>query len=141
METARPGDRVVVDFTARTEGKVFDSSKKRKPLEFRIGSGRMIPGFEQAVTGMCPGDSKTVIVPCDMAYGPRRDDLVLHIKREFFPADMNLRPGQRLQLTLRDQKKIEVTLRTVTRQHVEVDANHPMAGKDLELDIELRRIV
>ena len=139
MTEAKPGDRVQVHFTAKTDGEVFDSSHGRQAIEFKIGSGKMIPGFERAVTGMCPGDTKTVRIPPDLAFGPRRRDLVMSVRREYFPSDLNLSSGQRIQLTLRNQKKIAVTLCHVTDHFVEVDANHPLAGKDLELTIHLER--
>lgn len=142
MTQAKLGDTVKVHYTGKLEdGTVFDTSIDRTPLEFTIGEGQIIPGFEQAVVGMNLGESKTTTIPVDKAYGPYREEMVLVIGREQFPADLHPEVGQRLQLHQVDGQTIIVTVTEVSEGSVTLDANHPLAGKDLIFDIQLVEIV
>ena len=137
-EAAKNGDRVRVHYTGRLEdGQVFDSSKDGEPLEFTVGGGEVIPGFDEAVRGMSFGDSKTVEIESDDAYGPRRDGLVTQISREaaHFPVEPQV--GMRFGLPLQDGNQIEVVVTEVTDSHVTIDGNHPLAGEKLIFDLEL----
>jgi peptidylprolyl isomerase len=135
---AKDGDTVKVHYTGTLEdGTVFDTSLERDPLEFTLGQGQLIPGFEQAVTGMKVGESKTVNIPADQAYGPHRDELVLEMERSQFPEDIDPEVGQRLQMQQTDGGIVIVTVTDVSETTVTIDANHILAGKNLTFEIEL----
>lgn len=138
MAQAKYGDVVKVHYTGKLDdGTVFDSSTDRDPLEFTIGNGEIIPGFEQAVIGMKPGETKTIKIPSDEAYGPHHEEMVLEIDRNEFPADLNLRAGLQLQMGQDDGRAIPVMVIDISESSVTLDANHPLAGKDLTFDIRL----
>lgn len=144
MAKAANGSTVQVHYTGRLEedDSVFDSSRERdEPLKFTIGEEQVIPGFEEAVEGMEPGDEKTVDIPSDEAYGPYRDDMVLEVERNQLPDDLDPEVGQRLQLRQQNGEVVNVTLTEIAEDEVTLDANHPLAGKDLSFDIELVDIV
>jgi peptidylprolyl isomerase len=142
MAQAKKGDTVKVHYKGKFEdGKVFDSSEGRDPLQFTVGKGQVIPGFEQAVEGMNPGESKTAKVPAEKGYGPRRKEMVMAVNRNRFPANLDPKVGQRLQLHQADGRKIAVTVTDVSESSVTLDANHPLAGKELTFDIKLVEIV
>lgn len=141
MSQAQQGDTVKVHYTGKLEdGRVFDSSVEREPLEFTIGENLVIPGFEQAVVGMNVGDSITATVPSDEAYGPRRDDLLLKVDRGQLPQDMEPEVGQQLEVREQSGRTTTVTIAAVGTQDVTLDANHPLAGEDLVFDIQLVEI-
>lgn len=141
MAEATSGDTVSIHYTGRLEdGTVFDTSENRDPLEFTLGEGNVIPGFETAVQGMEEGESKTAKIPSDEAYGERRDDLVLSVSKEQLPPDLDPEVGQRLQMQAGDGQTFQVVISEVEEASVEVDANHPLAGEDLTFDIELVEI-
>lgn len=138
MTQAKQGDTVNVHYTGKLgDGTVFDTSRSRHPLQFTIGKGQVIAGFEQAVDGMNTGESKTVIIPMDNAYGPRREEMIITMERSKLPADLVPQVGQRLELTQMDDQNILVTVTAVTDSMLTLDANHPLSGKDLTFDIEL----
>ncbi|RMD97446.1 MAG: peptidylprolyl isomerase [Calditrichaeota bacterium] len=142
MAQVKNGDTVKVHYTGKLQdGTVFDSSLDREPLEFTLGEGHLIPGFEQAVLGMNPGDKKTEVIPADLAYGPRRDELVLEVERDRIPPDIKPEVGLQLQMSSQDGRTTTVVISSVNESTVELDANHPLAGKDLVFDIELVEIV
>jgi len=137
MESAKPGDKVQVHYTGMLEdGSVFDSSDGRDPLEFTLGSGQVIPGFDRAVSGMSPGQERSVRVPASDAYGDRKDDLVIVVEREQLPPDMDPAVGQQLQLK-QDGRGFVVTVKDVGPESITLDANHPLAGEDLEFKVHL----
>ncbi len=141
MVQAKPGDTVKIHYTGRLEdGTVFDSSSDRDPLEFTINQGQVIPGFEQAVLGMTPGESKTEKIPMDQAYGPHREEMVLEVSREQIPPDLNPEVGQQLQIQQANGQSVPVFVTDVTDAQITLDANHPLAGEDLTFDIELVEI-
>lgn len=138
MAEAKQGDDVKVHYTGRLEdGTVFDSSQDRDPLEFTLGEGQVIPGFEEAVQGMGEGESKTTTIAADEAYGPRRDDLILPVERDRFPEDVDPEVGQPLQMQTNDGQVVQVVVQEIKDGTVMLDANHPLAGQDLTFDIEL----
>ena len=140
METAKTGDRVRVHYTGILEdGSVFDSSTGRDPLEFTVGSGQVIPGFDQAVAGMKPGDERKVTIPAAEAYGSRRDDLVIEVERERLPDNLDPQIGQQLQLSQEGQSFV-VRIAEVSEESVTLDANHPLAGEDLTFELQLVEI-
>ncbi len=142
MAEASSGDRVKVHYTGRLpDDTVFDSSEGRNPLEFTIGAGEIIPGFEQAVTGMRPGEEKIATVAADEAYGERRDDLLLTLERDRLPEGMDPEVGERLQLRARGGEPFDVVVAEVGEEDLTVDANHPLAGQELTFDIRLVEIV
>jgi FKBP-type peptidyl-prolyl cis-trans isomerase 2 len=138
MEQAKVGDMVSVHYTGKLEdGTVFDSSEGRDPLQFEIGTSSVIPGFEHAVVGMAPGESKTANVPAEQGYGRRETAKVVEVERAQLPPDLNLRVGQRLKLTDQQENSTLVTVTEMSDAMVKLDANHPLAGQDLVFDIEL----
>lgn len=138
MAQARQGDTVKVHYTGRlADGTVFDCSQGGEPLEFTLGEGRLIPGFEQAVLGMEPGQTRTAEIPADSAYGPRRPELVFRLDRELFPPHIEPEPGLQLRLGRPDGSEILALVAEVTEDAVTLDANHPLAGQDLFFEIEL----
>ncbi len=138
---AKNGNTVQVDYTGKlADGTVFDTSVGREPLEFTLGAGQVIPGFEKAVLGMKVGEKKTVTIPANEAYGPRSDDLILEIGREKLPSGLTPKVGQQLQMTRPDGGTIIATITNVSDNTVTIDANHPLAGKDLTFEIELVKI-
>ncbi|MHB9110346.1 MAG: FKBP-type peptidyl-prolyl cis-trans isomerase [Armatimonadota bacterium] len=137
MPAAQNGDTVAVHYTGKLEdGTVFDSSRDREPFKFTIGKGQVIPGFEQAVTGMEVGDSTTVTIPAEQAYGPVEGDMIATFPRSQFPADMPLKVGDRLQLRSEDGQVFFAGVVEVNDDTVTLDANHPLAGKTLVFEIE-----
>lgn len=141
MTQAKQGDTVNVHYTGKLEdGTIFDSSRSRNPLQFTIGKGQVITGFEQAVIGMSLGESKSARISVDQAYGPRRDDRIVTIERTQLPSGFNPAVGQRLELTQTDDQRILVTVSAMTDTTLTLDANHPLAGKELTFDIELLKI-
>lgn len=142
MTQANLGNTVKVHYTGKLEdGTVFDTSTDRAPLEFTIGQGQIIPGFEQAVIGMQPGETKTATISSDDAYGPHRDDMVIEVDRSHFPPDLEPEVGQQLQLRQSNGQSIVVLVTDVSEQSATLDANHPLAGKDLTFEIELVEVV
>ncbi len=138
MATAKTGDTVAVNYTGKLDdGTVFDSSSGREPLEFTIGSGQVIPGFEEAVIGMTPGETKTASLPPEQAYGSRHDELVITLGRDQVPEGMAITVGQRLSLRSPDNRELPVVVTAVNEESITLDANHPLAGKTLHFDIEL----
>jgi FKBP-type peptidyl-prolyl cis-trans isomerase 2 len=141
MAQAKRGDTVHIHYTGRLEdGTVFDTSKERDPLSFTLGEGQVIPGFEAAVSGMDEGESKTTTIPSDDAYGPRRDELELSMPRSRFPDGLDPEVGQQLQMQTDEGQVFQVTVTGTTDEAVELDANHPLAGRDLTFDIELVKV-
>jgi FKBP-type peptidyl-prolyl cis-trans isomerase 2 len=140
-ELAETGDTVKVHYTGKlTDGTVFDTSVGSEPLEFTLGQGKVIAGFEQVVVGMQVGESKTVTIPADQAYGQRRDDMIFEVGRDELPADIDPEVGMQLQMNQGDGGITIVTITDVSETTVKIDANHPLAGQDLKFDIELVEI-
>jgi len=138
MSQAKCGDTVKAHCTGRLQnGEVFANSRDSKPLEFTLGSGQLIRGFENAVIGMEVGETKTITVPPEEAYGPRYEDLVLDVEKSYFPEDITPVIGEQLQIPQKDGKPLEVTVSHINEDTVILDANHPLAGYTLTFDILL----
>ena len=138
MSQAKSGDTVKIHYTGTLDdGTQFDSSAGRDPLEFQVGSGQVIPGFDKAVEGMNVGDSKSVRIEADEAYGPRHEQLVQQVERSVLPDDLNPETGMALQSSSPDGQVTQFMVTEVTDETITVDANHPLAGQALSFDIEL----
>jgi peptidylprolyl isomerase len=149
MAQAKTGDKVTVHYTGRLDdGEVFDSSECQEsecgcetgPMEFVIGDGNVIPGFDQAIIGMSPGESKTVVIPVDQAYGERIEEMMAVVDRKDIPADLVLEIGNQLEVTQEDGNAFPVIITEVTETTVTLDANHPLAGRELTFDLRLVEI-
>ncbi|MCC1494453.1 peptidylprolyl isomerase [Cognatishimia sp. F0-27] len=141
MTQAKTGDTVRIHYTGTLQdGSTFDSSSGRDPLEFEVGSGQIIPGLDKAIPGMAVGDKKTVAVPADEAYGQSNPQAVQAVPRAEIPADIPLEVGGQLQVQTPTGQVMPVTVTEVTESEVTLDANHPLAGKDLTFAIELVEI-
>ena len=149
MAQAKEGDKVKVHYTGKLEGgEVFDSSEctedgcncDSSPLEFTLGKGEVIPGFEKAVIGMSEGEAKTFTVPVHEAYGNRNEEMIVAVERGHVPADLTPEVGMRLEVTQEDGQEFSVVITEVTETHVTLDANHPLAGRNLTFDIKLVEI-
>lgn len=142
MAQVKDGDTIKVHYTGKLDdGSVFDSSTDHEPLEFKLGENQIIRGFENAVIGMAPGEKSTVTIPAEEAFGPRRDEMVIEMNKEDFPADIDPEVGQKFNLQQNDDQTIIVTMTEITENTVTLDANHALAGKNLTFDIELVEIV
>ena len=142
MATIKEGDTVKVHYTGTiADGTVFDSSREREPLEFKLGEGKLIPGFEKAVVGMNVGDTSKVTIPSDEAYGEKREDMVIDVDRGQIPPDIKPEVGQQLQIQQKDGGAIPVVITEITDETVQLDANHPLAGQDLTFEIEVVEVV
>ncbi|MDG5767879.1 peptidylprolyl isomerase [Balneolales bacterium ANBcel1] len=138
MATIKEGDTVKVHYTGKVaDGTVFDTSREREPLEFTIGEGKLIPGFEKAVVGMNVGDTNTVTIPTQEAYGEKRDDMIVDVEKNQIPEDIKPEVGQQLQIQQQDGGAIPVVITDVTDDTVKLDANHPLAGQELIFEIEV----
>ncbi len=139
MGLAKNGDTVTVHFAGKLEdGKVFDTTKDGKPLEFTIGSGNMMPGLEKGVLGMQVGDTKTFTVEPEDGYGARHDELLVTVKKDELHKDVNPAVGQTVQLKKPEgDSSFTAFVAEVNEETLTIDANHPLAGKTLTFDIEL----
>ncbi len=142
MSHAKAGDTVRIHYTGTLDdGTQFDSSAGREPLEFALGSGQVIPGFDKAVDGMSVGENKTVQIAPDDAYGPRHEQLVQEVPKTQLPAEIQPAVGMRLQASGPDGQVMQLVVTAVGEDAITVDGNHPLAGKALHFDIELVDIV
>jgi peptidylprolyl isomerase len=138
MTEARRGDNVKVHYTGTLDdGSVFDSSEGSEPLLFAVGSGQVIEGFDEAVLGMTVGESKTVNIPCAKAYGERKDEMVIQAPIEQVPPDLNPEVGMRLEMGGANGEVLRVVVTEIAETHITLDANPPLAGKDLTFKLEL----
>ncbi len=141
MTTLKNGDTVKVHYTGTLEdGRVFDTSRERDPLEFKVGEGRIITGFENGVVGMEIGETRDIEVPPDEAYGSRREELVMEIPANEFPEHITPEVGMQLQIKQQDGTPFGVVITDVADEAVTLDANHPLAGQTLYFQVELLEI-
>lgn len=141
MQQAKSGDNVKVHYHGRlTDGTTFDSSEGREPLEFEVGSGSVIAGFDQGIEGMSIGEKKTINIPVEQAYGPKDPGMIVEFPITNFPPDMKPEIGMHLNMTNGSGQVIPVVITGVEAETVILDANHPLAGQDLIFDIELVEI-
>lgn len=142
MNAAKSGDTVRIHYTGKLEdGTQFDSSEGRDPLEFALGSGNVIPGFENAVEGMTVGDKKSVTIPPEEAYGPRQEQLIQDVPRNRLPDGITPTVGMELQSQNENGQVMQFSVTAVDEESITVDGNHPLAGKALSFDVELVEIV
>lgn len=138
MTQVKNGDTVRIHYTGTlTNGETFDSSAGRDPLEFVVGSGQIIPGLDAAIPGMAEGDKKTVEVACADAYGATNPEARQSVPRADIPDDIPVETGVQLQMQTPQGQVVPVTVAEVTETEVVLDANHPLAGKDLNFAIEV----
>lgn len=141
MSQAKNGDTVKIHYTGTLDdGSQFDSSEGRDPLEFTLGGGQVIPGFEKAVEGMAVGDKKSINIPSVEAYGERHEQLVQEVPKEALPDDMQPEVGMPLQAQREDGHVIDMVVTAVGNESITVDGNHPLAGQALNFDIHLVEI-
>lgn len=140
-QTAQKGDTVAVHYTGKLDdGEVFDSSRERDPLEFEIGSGQVIPGFDQAVAGLEVGESREIRIDPDQGYGQPREDLVVDVERDQFPDESEPQLGQQVQVQVAPGQNRVATITEIQDEAITLDLNHPLAGKPLTFDVELVEI-
>ncbi|MBY0536881.1 MAG: peptidylprolyl isomerase [Chitinophagaceae bacterium] len=141
MQQVKSGDTIKVHYHGRlVSGETFDSSQGREPLEFEVGSGMVIPGFDNGVTGMTIGEKKTIHIPADQAYGPKSAEYMVEFPLNQFPPDMKPEVGMPLTMTTAQGHPVQVVIAEIKEEVVILDANHPLAGQDLIFDLELVEI-
>ena len=141
MAQAKEGDRVKINFTGKLEdGSIFANTADSEPLEFNLGEGKIIPGIENAVEGMNVGESRTVNVNPEQAYGQRQDELVEEVGRDQFPQNVEPKVGQSFEVPQQAGQPMVVRVIDVSEQTVTLDGNHPLAGRDLIFELELLEI-
>lgn len=142
MALVKSGDTVKVHYHGKlTDGTTFDSSEGREPLQFKVGSGQVIKGFEDALVDMQVGDKKTVNIPVEHAYGPKNDENFIEFPKTEFPADADIQVGMTFQLSDNQGNVFPVTVTEIKEESVVLDGNHVLAGKDLVFEIELVEII
>ena len=140
-QQAQKGDTVAVHYTGKLDsGEVFDSSQGRDPLEFEVGGGQVIPGFDQAVTGLEVGGRREVRIEPEKAYGEAREDLVVDVEADQFPPDAEPQVGQQVQVQVAPGQNRVATIQEIGDEAIKLDLNHPLAGKTLTFDVELVEI-
>jgi len=138
---AKNGDKVKVHYKGTlSDGSVFDSSEGKEPLGFTLGGGQMIPGFEKGVLGMEKGEKKTITILCDEAYGPIAPEAMAEVPKSEFPPDFKPEIGQVLQLSDAQGNILAASVIKIYEDKITIDANHPLAGKDLTFELELAEI-
>ena len=141
MSIAKKGDIVKVHYKGKlNSGEQFDSSEGRAPLEFTVGAGQMIAGFDAAIPGMTVGEKKTITIAPEDAYGEKKEEAIIELPKSDIPANMKLEPGMKLQLRNAAGQPVPVIVTEVKEEIVILDANHELAGKELIFDIELVEI-
>lgn len=141
MSKVKEKDTVRVHYTGKlTDGQVFDSSREREPIEFTLGEGQLIPGFEKGMIGMEVNETKTLNIPMDEAYGARNNELIQEVSKAELPEEIKPEVGMNLMSRTPDGREIPLTVTEVKDEAIVVDANHPLAGKDLEFEVELVEI-
>lgn len=142
MAQAKSGDKVKVHYHGKlVNGETFDTSEGREPLEFELGSGMVIKGFDDGVTGMQVGELKTIQIPVDQAYGQPSAEMIFDVPKENFPPDMVLEVGMPLMMNDQAGNQLPVNVIEIKENSVQLDANHPLAGQDLVFTLELVEIV
>jgi len=142
MQKAKSGDKVKVHYHGRlADGESFDSSSGKKPLEFEVGSGKVIKGFDEGVSGMKVGEKKTINIPVEEAYGPKKEEMIIQYPKKQLPEDMKIETGMALMMSNSTGQQFQVKVTEIKDDMIILDANHPLAGKDLIFDIELIEIV
>lgn len=142
MQQAKAGDTVKVHYRGSlTNGSVFDSSEGKNPLQFELGTGKVIAGFDNGVKGMSVGEKKTVQIPVQDAYGPKNPKLIVEVEKKNIPQDITPAIGMQLNMMNNNDDPIPVVITAIKEESIILDANHPLAGEDLIFDIELMEII
>ena len=142
MAQVKSGDKIKVHYHGKlTNGETFDSSAGREPLEFEVGSGMVIKGFDEGVTGMSVGEKKTINIPYNEAYGPINPEMLIEMPKDRFPKEMEIEAGMPLMMSDQEGQQFQVTIAEIKDDVVMLDANHPLAGQDLVFELELVEIV
>ena len=137
-EKIKNGDKISVNYTGKLDtGDIFDTSEGRAPLEFTVGAGELIKGFDEAVVGMAAGEKKSIQIEAQDAYGERSEDRVINLPKDRVPEDMKLEVGMQVQLNDRNNNPVPALVSDITEDGVQLDVNHPLAGKTLHFDIEI----
>ena len=132
MAQVKSGDKIKVHYHGKlNDGETFDSSEGRDPLEFEVGSGMVIKGFDDGVTGMSVGEKKTINIPFAEAYGPVNPEMIIEMPKDRFPEDMKLEVGMPLMMSDQQGQQFQVKIEEIKEEVVMLDANHALAGKDL----------
>lgn len=141
MSQVKKNDSVKVHYTGKlASGEVFDSSEGREPLAFVVGAGQMIPGFDNGVVGMALNEKKTIVIPAAEAYGEAREDLIVEVPKTNLPPDLTPEIGMGLVSTTPTGEQIQFVVTEVKEETIIVDANHPLAGKELTFEVEMVEI-
>ena len=141
MQEVKDGDKVKVHYHGKLRsGETFDSSEGREPLEFTVGGGQVIKGFDDGVKGMKVGDKKTVEIEVENAYGAKNEEMVVEFPKNQFPPDLNPEVGMQLMMSNGNGQQFPVVIKEVREESVVLDANHPLAGQELIFDLELVEI-
>jgi len=141
MQAVKNGDTVRVHYHGRlTNGTTFDSSEGREPLEFKVGAGMVIKGFDNGVVDMTIGEKRTLNIPVEEAYGPKNDELIMEFPKSNIPSDLNPQVGMDLQMSNPQGQVFPVKVAAIGDESITLDANHPLAGEALIFDIELVEI-
>jgi len=142
MQQVKSGDKIKVHYHGRlTNGETFDKSEGRNPLEFEVGSGMVIKGFDEGVKGMIVGDKKTIQIPFNEAYGPKSPEMIIEMSKDKFPKDMEIEVGMVLAMSDGQGQQLPVKVTEINNDSVVLDANHQLAGQDLIFDLELVEII
>ncbi|MBL7473528.1 FKBP-type peptidyl-prolyl cis-trans isomerase [Robertkochia sediminum] len=142
MSQVKANDTVKVHYTGKlTNGQVFDSSLEREPLEFTLGKGMLIPGFENGILDMKVNEKKTIEIPAEQAYGDTREELIQEVPMSELPEEIKPEVGMQLISKAPDGREIPLMVSEVKEESIMVDANHPLAGKDLIFDVEVIEIL
>ncbi|GEP96557.1 FKBP-type peptidyl-prolyl cis-trans isomerase [Chitinophaga cymbidii] len=142
MQQVKTGDTVRVHYHGRlTNGTTFDSSEGRDPLQFKVGAGMVIKGFDNGVLDMTIGEKRTLNIPVEEAYGPKSEELIMDFPKANIPADLNPEVGMELQMSNPQGQVFPVKVAAVGGEFIKLDANHPLAGEPLIFDVELVEIV
>ena len=138
MKFAENGDTVKIHYTGKlNSGEVFDSSEGRDPLEFQLGSGLVIEGFNDGILGMKEGEKKVLNIPSEKAYGERREEYLIDVAKDNLPPDLTPEVGMQLSMSSPDNNPIQVSVIEISNESIKIDANPPLAGKDLIFEVEL----
>jgi peptidylprolyl isomerase len=141
MGQAKEGDTVKIHYTGKLEnGEVFDSSRDREPMQFKMGGGEVIPGFEKGIAGMEVGESKDITIPPEEAYGAKNEQLIFEIERNKLPDQITPEVGMPLQMTQENGQPVNVIITALTDDTITINANHPLADEILHFNVELVEI-
>ena len=141
MSQVKANDKVKVHYTGKlSSGEVFDSSLQREPLEFQMGQGQLIPGFENGLIDMSVNEKKTIVIPSSEAYGEARPELIQEVPNDKLPPEIKPEVGMGLVSTTPEGQEIQLVVKEVKDNAIVVDGNHPLAGQELTFEVEVLAI-